>query len=234
MDVFGKALWDYENGKYSDDIITISSLDEQDTIPLTYLFRAYEEMPPIEQEALKLCKGSILDIGCGAGNHSLYLQNKNKTVTALDSSNGAIRTCIQRGIKSTKNCTILDFNGERFDTLLMLMNGVGIVGKLSLLKSYLSHFKSLLKPQGQIILDSSDIIYMFEEDEDGGHWVPNNVSYYGEVQFTMQYKGEKGSPFDWLYLDYNTLQNAANDSGFVCELVSQGEHYDYLARLTHK
>ena len=232
MDIFGKAVLDYQNGNYIEDIKTFSSLDEADTIPLPYLFRNYGEMPAIEQKALQLCRGSILDIGCGAGSHSLYLQEKEFQVTALDSSKGAIETCKQRGVKSTQNTSILDFKNQKFDTLLLLMNGIGIVGKLELLKTYLSHFKSLLNPNGQILLDSSNIIYMFVTNEDGGYWIPESKGYYGEVEFTMKYNGEMGKPFSWLYLDYKTLQKAARDSKFECELVSEGNHYDYLARLT--
>ncbi len=98
MDIFGKALLDYQKGNYIEDIKTISSLDEEDIIPVPYLFRNYEEMPVIEQKALQLCRGSVLDIGCGAGSHSLYLQEKEFQVTALDSSQGAIETCKQRRV----------------------------------------------------------------------------------------------------------------------------------------
>jgi hypothetical protein len=71
---------------------------------------------------------------------------------------------------------------------------------------------------------------MFDDDEDNGKWIPSN-GYYGELIFTVSYKKETESSFPWLYLDYNTLQNAALANGFQCELVLEGEHYDYLARL---
>lgn len=117
-------------------------------------------------------------------------------------------------------------------TIILLMNGVGIFGKLDNCNKYLSKLKSLLNSGGQILLDSSDIIYMFDEDEDGGKWIPSNNDYYGELVFNISYKGEKEEPFDWLYLDYNTLQNAAIANGLKCELILEGEHYDYLAKLS--
>ena len=231
-DILGKALLDYQSGKYSEDIKTYSSLDEEDIIPIPYLFRDFKKMPPLEQKALKLCKGNILDIGCGAGSHSLYLQKKGFAVTALDQSPGAIETCKLRGLEHTVLQNIQDFKLQKYDTLLMLMNGIGIVGKLKNIDQFFTHLKSLLKPKGQILLDSSDIIYMYDEDEDGGYWIPDNQNYYGEVTFEIEYKGEKSEPLDWLYLDYNTLQRAANANNLTCELVNKGKHYDYLARLT--
>ncbi|MNR58805.1 hypothetical protein D3C85_1798960 [compost metagenome] len=73
---------------------------------------------------------------------------------------------------------------------------------------------------------------MFDEDEDGGKWIPSENDYYGELVFNISYKGEKEESFDWLYLDYNTLQNAAISNGLNCELILEGDHYDYLARLS--
>ena len=129
-DILGKALLDYQSGNYSEDIKTYSSLDEEDIIPIPYLFRDFKKMPPLEQKALKLCYGNILDIGCGAGSHSLYLQKKGLAVTALDQSPGAVETCKLRGIGHTVLQDIQEFNLQKYDTLLMLMNGIGIVGKL--------------------------------------------------------------------------------------------------------
>lgn len=232
IDIFGKAVLDYQNGAYTSDITTFSSLEEEDSMPLPYLFRSYADMPLLEQKALELCKGTVLDIGCGAGSHSLYLQEKKYNVTALDVSPGAIEVCKKRGIKNTVCNNLYDFKNVRFDTLLLLMNGIGIVGKLTNLNRFFTHLKSLLKPNGQILLDSSDIIYMFDEDEDGGYWIPDGSTYYGEVNFSMTYKGEKSSTFDWLYIDYNTLQRAAIANNLNCELIKEGEHFDFLAKLT--
>lgn len=232
-DILGTALLDYQQGNYSEDIITYSSLDEEDQIPLPYMFRSFKDMPKLEQKALKICQGEILDVGCGAGSHSLYLQNKGLSVTSLDTSAGAIEVSKQRGLKNTINENFLTFEGKTFDTILILMNGVGLAGTLHGLEKFFEKLKSLLKTDGQILLDSSDIIYMFENDEDGGYWIPEDVNYYGEVSFSMEYKNKKSETFPWLYVDYNTLQRASNYSNLTCELVMEGEHYDYLARLTH-
>lgn len=232
-DLFGKAMYDFQTNNSPEDIITETSISEEDEMSVEYLFRPYNEMPRIEQKALQLAFGKTLDVGCGAGSHSLSLQNdRNLEVTSIDISEKAIETCKLRGVKNAVVKNILDFDEEKFDTIILLMNGVGIFGKLENCNTYLSKLKSLLNPGGQILLDSSDIIYMFDEDEDGGKWIPSNNDYYGELVFTISYKGEKEDSFDWLYLDYNTLQNAAIANGLQCELILEGEHYDYLAKLS--
>lgn len=232
-DLFGKAMFDFQTNNSPEDIITETTISEEDEMSVDYLFRSYNDMPKLEQKALQLAFGKILDVGCGAGSHTLSLQNdRNLEVTSIDISEKAIETCKLRGVKNAKVQNILDFEGEKFDTIILLMNGVGIFGKLENCNKFLSKLKSLLNPGGQILLDSSDIIYMFDEDEDGGKWIPSNNDYYGELVFNISYKGEKEEPFDWLYLDYNTLQNAAIANGLKCELILEGEHYDYLAKLS--
>lgn len=233
-DLFGKAILDYQTNNNPEDLITETSISEADEMSVAYLFRDFSEMPKIEQKALQLSKGKILDVGCGAGSHSLYLQNKkNFDVTSIDISSNAIKACELRGLKKTKVQDIMTLENEKFDTILLLMNGAGMCGKLKNVSDFLLKLKSLLTESGQILVDSSDIIYMFDEDEDGGKWIPSDVEYYGEVIFDIQYKNEKEDSFNWMYIDYNTLQNAAIANGLQCELILEGEHYDYLARITH-
>ena len=231
-DLFGKAILDFQTNNNPQDLITETSISEADEMSVAYLFRSYKEMPKLEQQALALAKGKILDVGCGAGSHSLYLQNeKNCDVTAIDISSNAIAACQLRGIHKTKVQDVMTLHDEKFDTILLLMNGAGMCGRLKNVAPFLLKLKSLLNENGQILLDSSDIIYMFDEDEDGGKWIPSENEYYGEVVFNIEYKGEKELPFDWMYIDYNTLQNAAVANGLQCEMVLEGEHFDYLARL---
>jgi cyclopropane fatty-acyl-phospholipid synthase-like methyltransferase len=226
-DLFGKAILDYQTKNKPEDLVTETSISEADEMSVAYLFREYTDMPAIEQKAMELASGSVLDVGCGAGSHSLYLQNVRKLdLTAIDISENAIQACKLRGIENAFTEDIRFLNtGQKYDTILLLMNGTGIFGKLSNIAAYLQKLKSLLNPGGQVLIDSSDIIYMFDDDEDGGKWIPAD-GYYGELTFSISYKGETESEFDWLYLDYNTLQNAAFANGFACELVLEGEHYD--------
>ncbi|MCW9038316.1 class I SAM-dependent methyltransferase [Altibacter sp.] len=230
-DVLGAALLDYYHGNYSEDIITETNISEADALPLPYLFRSYTEMPLIEQAALKAAKGTILDIGCGAGSHALYLQQQDHRVTAIDVSEGAVKVSRLRGVQYAECTPLLQFQGATFDTLLLLMNGTGIFGTLSQVSQYLQHLKSLMAPGGQILIDSSDLQYMYDTGEEGGIWVPG-THYYGELEFTMSYKGETSEWFDWLYLDEGLFEEACTSNGLHFEIVTRGDHYDYLARLT--
>lgn len=231
-DLFGKAILDFQTNTSPEDLITETSISEADEMSVAYLFRNFDEMPIIEQKALKLSYGKVLDIGCGAGSHALFLQEKGFEVKAIDISENAVKACLLRGLKNVSVENILDLNTtDKFDTILLLMNGTGIFETLENCTKYLLKLKSLLSENGQILIDSSDIIYMFDEDEDGGKWIPSD-GYYGELTFTVHYKGESEETFPWLYLDYNTLQNACIANGLQCELVLEGEHFDYLARLS--
>lgn len=230
-DVFGEAIKDFYNKKYSEDIIVQAPDFDDDSIPIPYLFRNHTAMPTIEQKALALAFGDVLDVGAGAGSHSLFLQEERKLqVHAIDISEGAIEICKKRGITNATIQDIFNLKEVQYDTLLFLMNGSGIIGKLTNIDRFFSHVKNLLKPNGQILIDSSDISYLFAE-EDGSFWVDASAGYYGEMQYKLKYKNLASDWFDWLYIDYNTLQNAANANGFLCELILQGENNDYLAKL---
>jgi cyclopropane fatty-acyl-phospholipid synthase-like methyltransferase len=227
-DIFGRAIQDYFSGYPHGKIHTLSSLEEEDHIPVSYLFRDFDAMPELEKHALGLCRGRVLDIGCGAGSHSLYLTGKGFEVTSLDTSQGAVEVCRMRGLKDVVQTDFLSYSGRLYDTLLLLMNGIGIAGELAKLPGFLKKAKALLNPGGQILFDSSDIIYMFDIHELDAF----KDTYYGEVVFQIRYKDLISLPFQWLYIDYNTIEKVAKEQGFSCELVRKGDHYDYLAKLT--
>jgi SAM-dependent methyltransferase len=231
LDLIGRAILDYQTNNAPQDLITETNISEADEMSVDYLFRSFNEMPKLEKKALQLCKGTVLDVGCGAGSHSLYLQEKGFEVTSIDISQNAIQACQLRGVKNARVQDLIDLHNETFDTILLLMNGTGIFGTLAKTSQFLQKLKGLLNPNGQILIDSSDIIYMFDDADDGSKWVPVN-GYYGELTFTISYKNQTEEPFPWLYLDYNTLQNAAQANGLNCALLEEGKHFDYLAKLS--
>lgn len=228
-DPFGQAITDFSKHKKPIIIRVSSDLCEDDELPVTYLFRTEKEMPAVEIAALKYCRGKILDAGAGAGAHLKILKNKGFEVFGLDVSPGAIAHLRLNKIPC-ELVQLLDFNStEKFDTVLLMMNGIGISEKLDALGPFLSKCKSLLTKKGQILLDSTDIKYLYEE-EDSSVWIDLNSSYYGEFQFQMHYKGESGPFFNWLYVDFDTLKSHAIKAGLNCvKVFEDGDHY--LAKL---
>ena len=232
-DLMGRAIWDYYYQENPEDLQTETSISELDDLPVSYLFRNYKEMNALEKKALDLSFGKVLDVGAGAGSHSLYLQNKrNLDVAALDISPKSIEICKARGVKNAVCEDFLKFSNDKFDTILLLMNGTGIFQSLKNLDQYLQKLKNLISENGQILLDSTDILYMYDQDDDGGVLVPA-IGYYGELDYYIHYKGESELPMKWLYLDFNTLKNAAIANGFKIQKIKQLDD-SYLAKLTVK
>ena len=232
-DPMGAAILDFLTTGKADTLRIQSSMFEEDEMPVSHLFRSLLEMPKLERKALDLSKGKILDVGAGAGCHALVLQKQKKNVTAIDISPLSCEAMLKRGISNVQCINLFD-NGFKgyFDTILLLMNGTGIAGKICNLPKLSKRLKELLASDGQILIDSSDLKYLYE-NEDGSFDIDLNGSYYGEVDYQMIYKNIEGEPFDWLYVDYPLLSAIAEANGLHAELIAEGEHYDYLARLTN-
>ncbi len=230
-DPMGAAIADYFTKGRAAKLRVFSSQFDEDEIPAEQLFRTFDEMPVLEQEALRRATGKILDCGAGSGCHALALQDMGKQVEAIDISPLSIETMQKRGVRQAYCVNLFDEHYlQKFDTILMLMNGSGIIGKLENMSTFFAKMKQLLNPGGCIYMDSSDLRYLFE-DEDGSFLIDLAGGYYGEIDFRMQYKQVKGDTFDWLYIDFQTLSYYASENGFRAELVKEGEHYDYLACL---
>ena len=230
IDPMGRAIADYHKNGKAARLRVFSPMFDEDEIPVKTLFRPLEEMPPIEQEALRLAHGAILDVGAGAGCHSLALQQMGKQVTAIDISPLAVTTMRERGVQNALEQDFFTLDGQ-YDTILMLMNGIGIVGTLNRLTAFFMQADNLLAPGGEVLCDSSDICYAFE-DEEGFIDLTGIDGYYGELTYRMQYKDTKGEAFPWLFIDPETLTEQARANGFDAEVIAHGGHYDYLARLT--
>lgn len=230
MDVFGEAIKAYYLSE--DDTIEIgvsSELAGDEYIPVNYLFREFEEMPELEQKAFDLIKGRVLDIGACAGAHSLVLQERGVDVVALEKSNLACDVLEERGVEQVIEQDFFTYQQEKFDTLLLLMNGIGIAGRLEKVDDFLLHCKALLNKDGSILLESADIIYMYEA-EDGGVDIDLNADYYGNMNYTISFE-ESEENFDWLYLPFDLLQDACSRCGLKARKVIDGEQLNYLAEI---
>lgn len=230
MDPYGKACLDYLNGEKDVKIKFDSEIAEMEDIPVRYLFRDYEQMPVVEQVAIQSAKGKILDVGAGAGSHALKLQSLNQKVTALEISPGLCEVMKQRGVEKVIQADIFEYSGTLYDSILFMMNGIGVCRDFDGLKKLLNHLKTLMSKTGQILLDSSDLIYLFIQ-EDGSIELPLNEAYYGEMPFRVEYNSDVYED-RWLYIDPDNLEDIAQQCGLRCEIIQHGEHYDYLAKLT--
>lgn len=230
-DPMGAAIYDFHRNGSADVLKVYSSDFDDDEIPVSDLFREYEDMPYIERVALDLAAGRVLDVGAGSGCHSLALAKAGKESVAIDISPLSVEVMRVRGVDARLVNLYDESFAEKFDTVLMLMNGTGIIGTLENMETFFTRIRQLLNPGGCVLIDSSDLRYLFEE-EDGSLMIDLADDYYGLVDYQMQYKDVLGEPFDWLYVDFDTLAYYAEENGFMAEMVANGEHYDYLARLT--
>ena len=227
----GLAIHDFHNTGKAKKLIVHSSMFDDDEIPVATLFRKFKDMPELEQVALKQAEGRILDVGAGSGCHCVALAEMGKSCTAIDISGLSVEVMKEKGVDA--RCIDLfdeSFVGQ-YDTILMLMNGTGIIGRLENMQKFFMRMKHLLAPGGRILIDSSDLRYLFEE-EDGSLMIDLADDYYGLVDFQMEYNKVLGEPFDWLYVDFDTLSLYAEQNGFKAEIIAEGEHYDYLAALS--
>ncbi len=229
-DPFEQAFFDYLNGDRNTKIIVHNNKGDDEIMPTGYFFRTYDKMPELEKKALELCSGKTLDIGAGSGSHSLYLQDKEMDITALDIRPGFVEVMKKRGLMKTVCSDIFEYKSGKFDTLLMLMNGIGFSKNFSGLEKFLIHARSMLNPGGQVLLDSTDLLYLYRE-EDGSLKINLNENYYGEVEYQVEYNGKKGIPFKWLFIDYSNLEYYAEQAGFKSELIFEDDNFNYLARL---
>ena len=232
-DSMGQAMYHYFHFNDTTSIKVNTNITEGEELPVSHLFRKYSEMPFLEKEALRLVKGRVLDVGAGSGAHSLYLQNNGFDVTSIDLSELSCILMNERGLKNVKCNDIWTMESETYDTIMFMMNGIGLVKNLEGLEIFLEFIKNFIAPSGQILLDSSDIKYMFYNDQ-GDFWVDMNSKYYGELEYQLTYKNYTADPFPWLFIDFDRLRNIAIKCGWNVELIYEDDHFHYLAKLILK
>lgn len=225
MDIYGKALVDQFLGKRKSKLWLYNSYGHPEDMPVDIFFRPEVDMPEMEIIALDLCRGKTLDIGAGVGSHALILQSKGIDVTALEISTKACEIMKHRGVKKVINTDILQYNSEKYDTIVLLMNGIGLCEDIPGLHYFLDYIKKLLAPGAQLIFDSSDIAYLYKPDD----FISTN--YYGEISYQYEYQKIKGNWFKWLYVDFDTLKAIAEKGGWECEMIYEDDMDQYLVRM---
>lgn len=226
-DVYGEALIHFQQkGQLSTPLLLHSTYGDIEEMPIDVFFRGEEDFPELEYIALSLCDGKVLDVGAGVGSHALYLQEKGFDVTALEISNLACNIMKERGVLKIVKEDFWTYNNEKFDTLLFLMNGIGLSKDLDGFRTLLRHAKNLLSEKGQLLFDSSDISYLYEE-----YRIPRPNYYFGEIGYQYEFEGNKGAPFKWLYLDQNALIKIAHEEKWVVQILFEDDSDQYLARM---
>ena len=225
-DVLGQALFDYYHHRSRSKLFIHNQYGEKEIMPIAAFFKEEDDMPDIEWLALERCEGKVLDIGAGAGSHALILQEKGIEVFAMDISPLAVEVMRARNVANIIEADIFQYHQQKYDTLLLLMNGIGLAGNIEQLKTLLLHCKILLNNGGKLLFDSSDISYLYD-----GKSLPDD-RYFGEINYQYEYKKQKTEWFQWLYVDEHTIKKIAESVGFETEVLLEDEFGQYLAQLT--
>ena len=225
-DILGNAISDFYFNRSPAKLWVHDEHGPKVEMPVVTYFRNKENLNELEQIAIAECRGRVLDIGAGAGSHALILQDKGVDVMALDISPGNISVMQDRGVNKIVNLDIFEYKSQPYDTLLLLMNGIGLAGSIDGLRLLLQHFKTLLAQSGQLLFDSSDVAYLYE------HGLPKSGPYYGEIACRYQYKSKKTDWYTWLYIDQHLMKTIAAEEGWELTILFEDDDDQYLGRLT--
>ena len=232
MEPFGRALRAYLAGDAGAELIVRRDDGKASAVPVAVFFRDESGFTELERSATALCRGRVLDIGAGAGSHSIALQRRGHPVTALDISPEAVAVARQQGVTTLHCVDVFAFTGGPFDTLLMMGHGIGMVETIDGLRRFLAHAPALLAADGQLLLDSLDV-RVTDDAENLAYHAANRAAgrYIGEIRMRFEFQDRPGPYCGWLQADAETLRAHAERAGWQCEVVQRAEHGDYLARL---
>jgi len=221
----GSAMLNYfEKNDNTPIRVFINKSEEPEMYPSVF-FRPYKNMLKYEKIALKNSTGKVLDLGCGAGCHSLYLQNKGFDVTAVEVSKKSANVALSQGVNKVINEDWRNLTLKNFDTVLVLMNGMGLAESPTELKMMFRKLKSLLSKNGSILIDSTDVTYAKAD------WPMIDSEYFGKVQFELKYKG-KTQCFPWLFVDFETAVKTAKSVKLNVEVLERARNGHFLLRLS--
>ncbi|HLV81730.1 MAG TPA: class I SAM-dependent methyltransferase [Chthonomonadaceae bacterium] len=229
VDAFGQQLWDIYR---DDDSFWIIERDDGriEAGAGSFYFSDFPDWPSLEQEAIRLAKGRVLDIGCGAGRHALYLQNQGLDVLGIDQSPLAIQLCRERGLKQAEVCSITQahrLGGRPFDTILMFGNNLGLLGNEKRGRWLL---KTWHKVTGEGAMILAEILDPYQTDD------PDHLAYHrrnrargrmgGQVRIRVRHKMLKGPWFDYLFLSQDELAHLVAGTGWqIARCLEDGPHY---------
>ena len=203
--------------------------------PVEEFYRPDDQpLPELERTALGLCHGRTLDLGAGAGRHALELQRRGYDVTAIDVAPEAVEIMRERGVADARHGDFTVVAGEHFDSIILLMHGIGLVGTLAGLGLFFDQAQKHLNKDGLIIFDSADLGTVIPEQFDDGlaDWRSGGL-YPGEVEYRLTYGDFAGEPYPWLFVDPITLASSARAANLRSQVVARGARGSFLARVSH-
>ena len=195
-------------------------------------FFAYDQWPDHEKKAITYVRGTVLDVGCGAGRHSLYLQGKGYTVTSIDISPLAIEVCKTRGLKRVYTLSITDITPELgvFDTLIMLGNGFGLVGNPAQARQLFERFKKVTTEEGRIIAGSYALCHNGRPEHKEYQEV-NRIHgrMPGQMKLRMRHRKYVTPWFDWLTVSKEEMKEIVEKMGWKITGFIDGDEGEYSA-----
>ena len=237
VDAYGRQLWGYfKTGEPGNEIIERDDgLISRGQYGGKLYFSEYKDWQKIEKEAMKSVRGRVLDIGCGAGRHSLYLQGKGFDITGIDNSPLAIKICRQRGLKKAKVLGIEEvgkFKPDSFDTVIMMGNNFGLFGSFRLAQSLLKKLHRVTSPDALIIAMTRDPYTTTDPAHSAYHKLNRKRGRMsGQLRIRVRYKNVIGNWFDYLLVSKDELREILNGTGWGIERFIDGNEGQYIMLL---
>jgi SAM-dependent methyltransferase len=237
VDAYGQQLWGYfKTGEPGNEIIERDDgLISRGQYGGKLYFSEYKDWQKIEKEALKYVRGRVLDIGCGAGRHSLYLQGKGFDVTGIDNSPLAIKISRQRGLKKARVIGIEEvgkFKPDSFDTVIMMGNNFGLFGSFRLAQTLLKKLHRLTSPNALIIAMTRDPYTTTDPAHSAYHKLNRKRGRMpGQLRIRVRYKTVIGNWFDYLLVSKDELREILNGTGWGIERFIDGGDGQYIMLL---
>jgi SAM-dependent methyltransferase len=229
QDPYGIALRDFVRGNTAGILEKRYANGVSEPIPVEAFFREPRHFGG-DACALDHCRGRVLDVGAGCGQHALYLERMGHAVTAIDVLPEAADIMRGLGLLDVRKISFYDMPAQGYDTLLFLGRTIGFAETLNGLDDVLAKCRELLNPRGQVLLTSLDVerSAVLTDDENAS----GVRSYPGEVRFRFVYAGIAGPEVRWLYIDPRVLSERAHRCGWESEVLHDEGDGNYLARLT--
>jgi cyclopropane fatty-acyl-phospholipid synthase-like methyltransferase len=183
---------------------------------------------------MKYVVGRVLDIGCGAGRHSLYLQQQGFDVLGVDMSPLAIEVCQRRGLKQAQVRSITQVSPKLglFDTILMLGNNFGLMGSFRRARGLLKRFHTMTSQQARLIVESNDIYQTTDPDHLAYQEFNRQRSRLpGQIRMRVRYKKYVMPWFDYLMVSQEEMKAILAGTGWEVKQFIDSEKAAYMAIL---